>query len=55
MLDGVVEAVLDAGQLAEHGVAADAQPRVVDDLQPALDLVAGLGGARPVAGRDRGA
>ena len=28
--DGVVEAVLDAGQLAEHRVAANVQPRVVD-------------------------
>ena len=48
--DGVVEAVLDAGELAEHRVAADVEPRVVDDAQPALDLVARLGGARAVAG-----
>ena len=29
--DGVVEPVLDPGQLAEHRVAPDVQPRVVDD------------------------
>ena len=29
--DCVVESMLDAGQLAEHRVAADVQPRVVDD------------------------
>ena len=34
--DGVVEAVLEAGQLAEHRVAADVQPRVVDRREPAL-------------------
>ena len=28
--DGVVEPVLEAGELAEHRVAADVQPRVVD-------------------------
>ena len=53
--DGVVEAMLDAGQLAEHRVAADVEPRVVDRLQPVLDLVARRGGAHAVAGRDRGA
>ena len=53
--DGVVEPMLDPCELAEHGVTADAQPRVVDDAQPVLDAVARLGGARAVAGRDRGA
>jgi hypothetical protein len=46
--------MLDAGQLAEHGVTANPQPRVVDGAQPVLDLVAGLGGAPAVAGRDGG-
>ena len=53
--DGVVEAVLDPRQLAEHCVAAHLQPRVVDALQPVLDLVARRGGADAVVGRDRGA
>ena len=53
--DGVVEAMLEPRQLAEHRVAADVQPRVVDGAQPVLDLVAGGGGALAVAGRDRGA
>ena len=52
--DGVVEAMLDPGQLAEHRVAADVQPRVVDRAQPVLDLVAGLDGAHAVTGGDRG-
>ena len=39
--DGIVEPVLRAGQLAEHRVAADVQPRVVDASQPVLDLVRG--------------
>ena len=52
--DGIVEAVLDPGQLAEHRVAADVEPRVVDRPQPVLDLIARRGGARAVAGRDRG-
>ena len=30
--DGIVEAVLEPGQLAEHRLAADVQPRVVDRL-----------------------
>ena len=30
MDDGIIEAVLDAGQLAEHRFAANMQPRVVD-------------------------
>ena len=53
MCDGVVEAVLQAGELSEHGVAADVQPRVVDLREPVFDLAAGLDGARSVAGRDR--
>jgi hypothetical protein len=36
--DGVVESVLDAGQLAEHRFAANVQPRVVDGSQPVLDV-----------------
>ena len=36
--DGVVEAMLEAGQFAEHRVAANVQPRVVDLLQPVLDV-----------------
>src|SRR4051794_15217233 len=52
--DGVVEAMLDPGQLAEHRVAADMEPRVVEFLQPALDLVASLDGARVVTGGDGG-
>ena len=55
MLDRVAEAALEPGELAEHGVAADVQPRVLDRAQPALHLVAGRGGPRRVAGRDRGA
>ena len=55
MLDRVVEAALEPRQLAEHRVAADVQPRILDDAQPALDLVAGAVGAPDVAGRDRGA
>ena len=35
--DGIVEPVLDAGQFAEHRVAANVQPRVVDQSQPLLD------------------
>ena len=54
--DGVVEAVLDAGQLAEHRVAADVQPRVVDDARAsAATWSRASRGARAVAGRDRGA
>ena len=52
--DGVVEPVLDAGQLAEHRVAAHVEPRVVDRSQPVLDLIDGLDAALLVAGGDRG-
>ena len=52
--DGVVEPVLDAGQLAEHRVAANVQPRVVDRSQPVLDVVASVDAALLVTGRDRG-
>ena len=45
--DGVVEPVLDAGQLAEHRVAANVQPRVVDRSQPVLDLIASLDARAP--------
>ena len=53
VVDGVLEAMLDARELAEHRVAPDVQPRVVDGSEPVLDLVAGVGGAIGVAGRDR--
>ena len=52
--DGVVEPVLDAGQLAEHRVAANVQPRVVDRSQPVLDVIASLDAALLVTGGDRG-
>ena len=52
--DGVVEATLDPGQLAQDRVAADVKPRVVERSQPMLDLVAGLDGAHVVTGGDRG-
>ena len=52
--DGVAEAMLDAGELAEHRIAADPEPRVVDELQPALDLVARLERGAEITGRDRG-
>ena len=50
VVDGVVEAVLDARELAEHRVAAHVQPRVVDLLEPVLDFVARVSGALDVAG-----
>ena len=37
--DGIVEPELDPRELAEHRVAADVQPRVVDELEPVLDLI----------------
>ena len=55
MRHGLVEATLDAREFAEHGVAADVEPGVVDELEPALNLVARLRGADDVSGRDRGA
>ena len=54
MVDGVVEPMLQSGQLAEHGVAAHVQPRIVDVGEPVLDLLAGVDGALLVAGGDRG-
>ena len=54
--DGVVEAVLDARELAEHRVAADVQPRVVDDARASARTSSRACAARDdVAGRDRGA
>ena len=53
--DGVVESALDAGQFAEHRIAANVQPRVIDDPQPALDLLDSFDAALFVIGRDRGA
>ena len=51
--DGIVEPMLDAGQFAEHRVAANVEPRVVDHAQPMLHLIARLDGARAITGRDR--
>src|SRR4051794_28707888 len=48
--DGVVEPMLDAGELAKDRVAADMKPRIVDRGQPPLDLVARVYGACFVAG-----
>ena len=53
VLDGVIEAVLDAGELAAHRLVAHVQPWVVDVLQPVLDPSDGLDAARLVAGGDR--
>ncbi len=52
--DGVVEAVLDAGQLAEHRFAANVEPRVVDGSQPVLDVIDSVDAALLVTGGDRG-
>src|SRR5439155_25310741 len=51
--DGIVEATLQTGELSQHGVTANVEPRVVDELQPVLDVVARLGRAHGVAVRDR--
>ena len=48
--DGIVEPVLDAGQFAEHRVAANVQPRVVDRSQPVLDVIDGVDAALLVVG-----
>ena len=48
--DGIVEAVLDAGQLAEHCFAANMQPRVVDGSQPVLDVIDSVDAALLVVG-----
>ena len=53
VMDGVVEPVLEPGQLAEHRLAADVQPGVLDLFQPALHPVGGVDGALLVTGRDR--
>ena len=53
MMDGLVEPVLEPGQLAEHGFPADMQPRVIDLTQPASHPVSGVDGACHVTGRDR--
>ena len=52
MRDGLVEAMLDACELAEHGVAADVEPGVVDDLEPQLNLVACSRGVDDISGGD---
>ena len=48
--DGIVEPVLDAGQFAEHRVAANMQPRVVDGSQPVLDVIDSVDAALLVTG-----
>ena len=48
--DGIVEAVLDAGQFAEHRFAANMQPRVVDRSQPMLDVIDSVDAALLVVG-----
>ena len=53
--DRIVEPVLDPGKLAEHRVAADVEPRVVDRPEPLVNAITSLDGARAVTGRDRGA
>src|SRR5687768_4421535 len=40
--DGVGEPVLDPGEFAEHGVAADLQPQVFELAHPALDVAGSL-------------
>ena len=50
---GIVEAALEPGQFAEHRLASNVQPRVVDRSEPALDLLARLDAARSVTRRDR--
>ena len=50
VVDGIVEPVLDAGELAEDGVAANVQPRVVDRSQPVLDVIDGVDAALFVVG-----
>src|ERR687898_963234 len=37
--DGVVESSLDARQLAEHGVATNVEPRIIDNAEPVLDMI----------------
>ena len=48
--DGIVEPELDAGQLTEHRVAADVEPRVLDCSQPVLDLIDSFDAALLVTG-----
>ena len=50
VVDGIVETVLDSGQLTEDGVAANVQPRVVDRSQPVLDVMYGVDAALLVVG-----
>src|SRR5204863_1124316 len=51
--DGIVEAVLDPGELAEDRVEANVQPWIVDGLQAVLDPLARGDGTLAVGGRDR--
>src|SRR3954453_18081929 len=53
VVDGVVEAMLDAGQFAECGVVPYVEPGVVDGVQPVLDVGERVNAARLVAGGDR--
>ena len=45
VVDRVVEAMLEPGQLAEHRLAADVEPRVLDRPEPALHPVHGVDAA----------
>ena len=51
---GVVEAMLEAGEFAEHCIATSVEPRIVDSLQPMIDVFAGFDAAAPISRRDRG-
>jgi hypothetical protein len=51
--DGIVEPVLDTGQLAEDRFAADVQPRILHRSQPVLHVMESCNAALLVAGRDR--
>ena len=48
--DGIVEPVLDAGQLTENRVTANVQPRVVDGSQPVLHVIDSVDAALLVVG-----
>jgi hypothetical protein len=55
VFDGVVETVLQAGELAEHGLATDVQPAIIDDAKPLLNLIGDADTPWRISGRDRGA
>jgi hypothetical protein len=52
--DGVVEPMLDPGELAEDRVPPHVQPRVVDRTQPTLDVVTRLNSTGAVTSRNGG-